>query len=266
VDAEKNVKKPIGMSGGRLEVTTFIVSGESASIQKLEKAVSMTGHKIEQMVIAPLASGIGVLTQAEMDLGAAVVDIGGSLTEIGVFKDGSLSSIGSFPVGSEHVTTDIAQLLKTTFDEAERLKVSHGSAIAAAVGENESVEVMQEGQDHARPMQRRVLCEIIESRMKEIARLTVEHLSKNGVETLPGGIVLTGGGVQLSHTERLFGEALSGFRIRSAEPELGGKFQREAGLATAAGLARYALQCQDEVMPATGQQSWRDRVKSIFGR
>ncbi|CAN5357358.1 cell division protein FtsA [soil metagenome] len=266
VDGNRDANQPVGVSGGRLEVSTLIVSGDSEAISKLEKAVGMTGHKIDQIIVAPLAAGIGVLKPSEMSNGAVVVDIGGSLTEIAIFQEGSLSAVASFPVGGEHVSNDISQLLKTTFDEAERLKLAHGSALASKAIDAESVEVMQEGQERARPMQRRVLCEIIESRMKEIAKMTSDTLIKNGVEALTGGIVLTGGGAQLENTDQLFAEHFPTYKVRIAEPDLGAKIQKEPGMATAVGLARYALQCQEELMPATGPTSWRDRVKGLFSK
>jgi cell division protein FtsA len=259
VDGQEHVRQPIGMNGSRLEVTTFIVSGSLEGIQKLEKAVAMTGHRIEQLVLSQLAAGIGILKPAEMESGATVVDIGGSLTEIAVFGHGSLVDIASFPVGSEHVTNDISQLLRTSVLEAERLKIDHGSAMAGGISDDDTVDVLQEANDHARPMQRKVLCEIIEARMREIVRLTKDYL-----KVVPARLVLTGGGAQLSQSEKLFQEAFPGATISIAEPKLGGKFGSEPGLATVAGLARFALQCKDEVMPATGSQSWRDRVRSIF--
>ncbi|MEI4573119.1 cell division FtsA domain-containing protein, partial [Klebsiella pneumoniae] len=73
------------------------------------------------MVLEALASGLGVLTQEEMELGTAVADIGGGSTDLAIFTGGSISYSCVIPVGGALVTSDLSKLLKTTPEEAERL-------------------------------------------------------------------------------------------------------------------------------------------------
>ncbi|HSI72346.1 MAG TPA: cell division protein FtsA, partial [Fimbriimonas sp.] len=188
VDGEREVQKPVGMPASKLEVFTCVVAGETAALDAYDKAVKGAGREIEQFVLTPLASGLGVLTPEEMDLGALVIDLGGGVTTVAAFKGGSIAYAGSIPAGSNYVTSDISQLLKTSLEEAERLKVTYGGAYAGVIPDTERVDVMQAGQTVARPMQRKVLCEIIESRMREIAKLVLHHAEKSGLyASLPGG-------------------------------------------------------------------------------
>jgi cell division protein FtsA len=266
VDGQRDVRKPIGMSGGKLEVITYIATGQSTAIQNIEQAVARAGKRIEQMVVKPLASGLGVLTPEELELGTVVVDIGGGTTDIAVFVNGSIAYAASVPVGALSVTSDISKLLRTSPEEAERLKLESGSALSRLVSESDSVEVAQIGQLQVRPMQRRVLCEIIESRMREIATMVWQQIEKSGMAALlPGGVVLTGGGAWMLGTDKLFDETLKHMRVRVAEPDLGTGFPRQPGLATSIGLARFAIQCKDEITPATGPSAWKDRVRGLFG-
>jgi len=265
VDGERNVQKPIGRSGKRLEVFAYIVSGQSSSLQMIEQVVQDAGKQVEQMVIQSLAAGIGVLKPLAMEEGAAVVDIGGSTTDIAIFINGSIAFSASVPLGGLSVTNDLGTLLKTSPDEAEKLKIQSGSAIARMVDEKESIEVMQLGQPIGRPMSRRVLCEIIESRMREIATLVGKELDRSPFGTaLPGGVTLTGGGAALPGTVDLFNEVLPKFRFQGAEPNVGKKFTVGPGMATSVGLASFTIQCFDEFSPAEGTLPWRDRVKSLF--
>jgi len=155
VDGQRNVHKPVGMSGSKLEVVTYIATGQTSSLQNIEQAITGAGKRVEQMVMQSLASGIGVLTPEEMELGAVVIDIGGSTTDIAVFANGSIAYSASIPVGGMAVTSDLSQLLKTSPEEAERLKVTFGCALAKLVDDKDSVEVVQLGQPVSRPMQRR---------------------------------------------------------------------------------------------------------------
>ena len=265
VDGQRDVKQPIGMSGAKLEVTTYIVTGETIAMQQIERTVTMAGKTVEQMILRSLGSGIGVLTQEEIDMGAAVVDIGAGSSDLAIFINGSIAYSASMPIGSGHVTSDISKLIKTSIEEAERLKIEGGSAYAKAVPAHETVSVHQLGQDQARPMQRTVLAEIIESRMRELAVMVRQHIDKSGFSAvLPGGVVLTGGGSQLPGTDRLFDETLKHIRVRLGRPMMAPGKPLDPGMAASVGLAQFAIQCFDEIAPASGPKDWKDRVRSLF--
>jgi cell division protein FtsA len=264
VDGQTGIQQPIGMTGGRLEVDTYIVTAPRVTVQKLERVVSGAKKIVDQVVLSPLAAGLGVLSAEQIDQGVAVVDIGAGKTDIGVFLRGSLAFSASLPVGSLLVSSDVSKLLKTSLEEGERLKVQHGSAFAKAVSERETVEVSQIGHIQARPMQRRVLAEIMESRMREIAVMVRQNLEKGGHSAiLSGGIVLTGGGSQIADIERLFDETIpmTTTRVASVEP---GKFGLGPGSAVAVGMAQFAIQCHDEISSGQGDGGWRERVRSLF--
>jgi cell division protein FtsA len=265
IDGQREVREPIGLNASRLEVVTYIVTGQASAIENVERVIARGSRRIDQMVLASLASGIGVLTPEELELGTIVVDIGAGTTDLAVFTNGSIAYAACIPVGSGHVTSDISKLLKTTPEEAERLKLESGNAMARLVPERDTVEVLQIGQVGPRPMQRRVLCEIVESRMRELAVMVRQQVERSGMlGTLPGGMVLTGGGAHLAGTDKLFDEVLKHVRVRVAEPDLGPNQPRMAGMASAVGLARFAIQCQDDITPAAGHSGWKERVRGLF--
>lgn len=265
VDGVRNVRRPIGMTGSKLEVLSYVVTGQTQALQATDKAVTMAGIKVEQMVLGSLAAGIGVLTEEELSLGTVVIDFGAGTTDVGIFQNGSLVESFCLPLGSGHITSDLVNLLHMSPDAAEKLKVEKGSALAKLVGEGESVDVVQLGSDQPRPMQRRVMCEIIEARVLEIGRLVGQHLEKTGLlSTLPGGIVLTGGGSKLLGIDQNLSEQISNIRVRLSEPSLPG-VRSGSGWAVALGMARFTLQCAEDIAPASGNGNWKDRIRSLFG-
>ena len=68
------------------------------------------------------------LVEDEIDLGVTVVDMGGGTTTIAIFFEGSVIFTDCLPIGSTHITNDIARGLSTSLVEAERLKTLHGNA------------------------------------------------------------------------------------------------------------------------------------------
>ncbi len=157
VDGMRDSQRPIGQTGGRLEVTTFLVTAQTSVVQGVERAIQNAGYAVEQVVYGGLASAISTCTEDEFITGVAVIDIGGDSTDIVVMVNGSITYGATLPVGSNSISNDISHLLQTSVEEAERLKLRFGTAEASTVSEQEIVEVMQEGHDQPRPLLRKVL-------------------------------------------------------------------------------------------------------------
>ena len=267
VDGTK-VARPVGMSGGRLEVVTHIVMAQSAHLQNVEKAVQMAGYKVDEVIVQPAASGLGVTSEQDRELGCAVADIGGGCTTLSVYQGGALAYSCVLPVGSALVTSDLSKLLKTSIEEAERLKTTSGVAHARSSESMGSVEVLQIGQSQSRHLDRKVLCEIIESRMREIATLVKQQIEKSGLNgLLPGGLIITGGGSRLIGTDELFGSVIPHMQIRVARPKMPGTYASRVNQPEWAGLvgmARHVLQKEeDEIEPASTVENIKVKMRSL---
>ena len=205
-----------------------------------------------------------------MDLGAVVVDIGAGKTDVAIFLDGSYVYQGVVPIGSDHVTSDIQHLLRTTFEEAEMLKMEHGHCSPDATNQD-IINVRQLDHDELRPMQRRVLAEIIQARMREIFEHVGKSIAKSSLGLdVPKMAALTGGGSIIPGTEELFEKTLTHFKCRVAQPRVTGRFAEQVAnptMATAVGLARYALDSDEfELAPVSGTSGWKDTIRLIISR
>ncbi|HOW56475.1 MAG TPA: cell division protein FtsA [Smithellaceae bacterium] len=194
VDGQDGIRDPVGMSGVRLEAKVHIVTGAAASIQNVVKSVNRVGLDIDDIVLEQLAASEAVLSKDEKDLGVALIDIGGSNTGIAIFSEGSIKHTAILPVGGNYLTSDIAQGLRTPFNEAEKIKIKHGCALTALIPKEDVIEVPSVGGRDAREVSRQILGRIIEPRMEEILSLVSKEIVRSGFEDLlAAGIVLTGG-------------------------------------------------------------------------
>ncbi len=269
VDGERGITKPIGLAGNRLEVVTHIVTAPIANIRNIECVVESAGIKVSDIIPGPLAVGLALLSDQERQDGAAVVDIGASTTSISVFSNGTLLHCQVLPIGSGSVTSDLSKLLRMAPEEADHLKRKHGRAIGLRKEDESTVEVRQIGQSQPRHLHRKVLFEIIESRMRELATLVGQHLEKSGMRgMLPGGVVVTGGGSLLPGTPQLFAQVLGEPNTRLGTPKVEGPASIRASgpeWSVAVGLAAYVLQRQDSgIEPANGFDQWRERIRTFF--
>lgn len=268
LDGERGIADPVGLRGSRLEVSTHIVTGGRIETEAAEEAVTGPTRRLAGMVPSGLASGLGVLSQEAMDLGAVVIDIGAGKTDMAVFMDGAFVFNGVVRVGSDHFSHDIAQLLKTDFDEAERLKTEYGDLDPSVVDPGETVGVTQADHDGPRPMKRQTLCEILESRGNELCQLLAAKFEESGFDPKAmKTVVLTGGGSKLSGTVKLFSENMPLAKPKLAHPKVQGRFSKQVAtpmLSAVVGVARYALHDEgEELAPVSGLSTWKDRISTI---
>lgn len=247
VDGRREIQKPIGTRGQRLEAETLLVTAPSEQLDEISACVQTAGVEVQSWVPKGVASGEAATTLEERELGVVVIDIGGDLTDVAVFHKGTAVALQTVPVGSNHITKDIAVLLKTSVSEAERLKKDAGTC--GEVTDGDAVYVEQEGTSQRRPFERRVLAQIVHARAKEILTMSLQCAQgiAPGVRT-KGGIVLTGGGSRLHGIGELASKVGKGARVRIGDPEpMAGLGDLLAGpeFATAAGLVRFGARLRD---------------------
>ena len=188
------VREPIGMSGGRLEVKVHIVTGAQSAAENIVKCVRRCGLEVEQLVLNPSASSHAVLTEDEKQLGVALVDIGAGTTDVAIFTDGAIRHTVVIPIAGDLITSDIAMALRTPTKDAEEIKVEWGVAKQLLADPADSLEVPGLGDRGPRMLGRQALAGVIEPRVEEIFTLVQQVIRDSGCEELlSSGVVLTGG-------------------------------------------------------------------------
>ncbi len=198
VDGQVGVTDPIGMTGIRLEVDTHIIHGLTTHLKNITKAVYRTGIEINDLVLSILATASIVTTPKQKDLGVAVVNIGGTTTSLVVYEEGEVLHIATIPIGSEHITNDIAIGLRTNIEIAEQVKIHYGDALAKHVSKREKIDLTTVGSDVSEEVSRHFVAQIIEARVSELfEKIDAALVSIHRKRMLPAGIVFTGGGAKL---------------------------------------------------------------------
>ncbi len=198
LDGQSGIKDPIGMSGIRLEVETIIIHGALPFLKNLNKAITQTGLEVDQLVLSPLAASQAVLNKRQKELGVALIDLGAGTTSIAVYEENNLLHTAIVPVGSMHITNDIAIGLRCTIDTAEKVKLLYGQASPALMDKLAEVDMSKIDPEEDERIPQSVVGEIIEARLEEIFDLITKELKRIDRDgKLPAGIVLTGGGASL---------------------------------------------------------------------
>jgi cell division protein FtsA len=251
VDYEEGIKEPVGMSGVRLEADFHIITAQTNAINNINKCVRRAGLEIQDLILEPLASSLAVLSDEEKEAGVCLIDIGGGTTDIAIFYDNIIRHTAVIPFGGNIVTQDIKQGLMVLPQQAEQLKTRFGKAIAEEASPNEIVSIPGIRNRPSKEISVKNLANIIQARMEEIIEMAHTEIISSGYENkLGGGIVITGGGAQLSNLKQLV-EYMTGMDTRIGYPnEHLGKSKIEAikspMYATGVGLVLAGFRSLDE--------------------
>jgi cell division protein FtsA len=251
VDYEEGIKEPVGMSGVRLEADFHIITAQTNAINNINKCVRRGGLEIQDLILEPLASSLAVLSDEEKEAGVCLIDIGGGTTDIAIFYDNIIRHTAVIPFGGNIVTNDIKQGLMVLPQQAEQLKTKFGKAISEEASPNEIVSIPGIRNRASKEISVRNLSNIIQARMEEIVEMAHTEIITSGFENrLAGGIVITGGGAQLSCLKQLV-EYMTGMDTRIGYPNehLGkGKVEvvKSPMYATAVGLVLAGFRSLDE--------------------
>jgi cell division protein FtsA len=201
LDGERGIRDPLSMYGDMLGVDMHVVSAERATLRNLELCINRAHLSVEGMVATPYASGLAALVDDEVELGCAAIDMGGGTTTISVFAEGKLVHTDAISLGGHHITTDLARGLSTRIEDAERMKVVHGSAMSAGGEERDMITVPPIGEDDrdlATQVPRSLVTRIVKARVEETLELIRDRIQKSGFSPIVGKrVVLTGGASQL---------------------------------------------------------------------
>jgi len=247
VNGQDGIKNPVGMCGVRLETKVHLVTAGDSNLQNLTKCINRNGLEIEAFVLDHLAGSIAVLQDDEKELGVAYVDIGGGTINVVIYIDESVMYTASLPIGSLHVTKDIAVGLNTPLSSAESIKQKHGHAICEMVDEDEAFDIPMVGGRPEQTISRRSLCRIIQPRVEQIADYINRALQQSTLHSaLASGVVLAGGGSILPGLPQLAQEILD-VPVRQGMPYgVGGMSNMLEGpqYATSVGLIKFASETE----------------------
>lgn len=242
IDGKVVLGRPEGMRGSKLEIKSLYITSLEQHVNDLIEAVEQAGYSVQDVMASPIASSLVVLTKSQKIAGCVLANIGAETVSITVFENNVPVSLEVFPIGSSDITNDIALGLKVSLEEAEQIK------IGAITGSSYS---------------RKKLEEIVSARTSDIFELIEEHLKKIGRNgLLPAGIVMTGGGAQLSGIEEM---AKNSLRLPARIGNFSGS--KDTSLSVAYGLCIFGMHAdQDKPIDNTSvvlNNAWRKIINYL---
>lgn len=262
LDGRAGYRKPRRAVCARLEANVHVVTASFQDHQCLVEAIHQAHLAVEETVFEPMAAAYAAVLAEDRTRGLAVIDIGMHSTDLVIYDGEALLLASSLPVWADHLTRDVAWVLKVSYEDAERLKQQYGCALLGLTADSSLIEVPSPEGRPVREARRRELIEILEARAEELFLYVQAELARVGMtgKSLLEGVVLVGGGALLNGmcdmAERVLDcQARNGLAVGIADwPE-----ELESPLwTTAAGLAMYAARLKT-------RKSLKRRASGLMG-
>ena len=277
LDGAHGVANPRGLHAERLGVDIHVMLADGAPVRNLTEAVQNAHLEVDGVVGSPIAAGLACLTPEERDLGVALVEIGGDVTNVSVYAGGMLLGLASIPLGSGDITDAIASAFHIRRFQAERLKCVNGSAIASPADHREMVPIQGSAEEGGQTgeqvasIPRADLVGIITTQVGRQLDEVNKALKSLGFSGSRGQqVVFTGGGSELVGLAD-FAQAALGRPVRIGRPpQLRGLPEAHArpGFATLAGLVLHAAADPVDIRRiGPGSSGGKDQgALGLFGR
>lgn len=199
VDDMVNVTSPVGLAAEELRLDMLTIHGKRSTVDNFRKIVDDAPIRCSDAVFSGLCAALAVVNEEQKNAGVLVIDIGAGTTDFALYYDGFLQTAGSFTVGAEHITNDIAAGLNVAGSQAEYVKIKEGSALTNLMERDHNISIPSQQGFPGKMVRAVTLNMIINARMEEIFLMVKEHIEERCPNIpLGAGVLLTGGGAFLN--------------------------------------------------------------------
>ncbi|OIN94428.1 hypothetical protein COS81_01160 [candidate division WWE3 bacterium CG06_land_8_20_14_3_00_42_16] len=172
------VPTPLNFKGKEIEIGFFSAYTSTVQLETLESLADELGLLIYSISAEPFSLVSGILPAERESLAGVILDLGGTVTDVILVKQGRILGTKVLPLGGRMISQRIADLLSLPFEEAESKKIQYS-------------------QNEIEPTLKRKIKEVV-SQEVDLWIGGVERAIKNFTEeVLPAQFLICGGGASL---------------------------------------------------------------------
>ena len=225
VDGEREINKPVGIAGRRIDATFNIILASDNYEKNLTRAIEKAGFELAMVFINPFVQGTACLSQDEKEAGVVLLDMGAGTTGISLYYENKLRLALELPFGGNVISNDIKEGCNIIPRHAEMVKVNCGFAMTELAPENKVAQIPEVEGWPGKEISFKSLAGIIQARVEEIMEWVNFQLESSGyVDKLGAGVVLTGKGARLNGLDKVV-SYMTGLDVRYGRPIIAMKEQ-----------------------------------------
>ena len=169
-------------------------------LKNISEVFSSCDIEINKLISCSYALGACCFSQEQIDYGCGVVDIGYEKTSLAIFKNSSLIHAASFPIGSNHITKDIARGCYLSEIDSEIIKknISIFKNLDQDSSKDEFLSDSFFSNSKYRKISSQFVKDIISARLDEIINKVFREINFLQFDSIKQNLIFTGGGSRLN--------------------------------------------------------------------
>ncbi len=192
------METPLNMTGSRLEVDASIIVAKKSVLMNIENSLKNCGLSVENYVLSSYASSLSSATKEQKSNGCCLIDIGAGSIDMVIIHNNAVLYNMFLPIGSNHITTDLSEMLNTHQVAAEMVKNQYATLLPYDEDSNiKDGEIEIPGSktsDESHTVTKKHIQMIVHARVEEMLILAKQQISKSEMgRYIKSGIVLSGG-------------------------------------------------------------------------
>lgn len=274
VDDGSTIANPLNMNGTRIEVSVNIITARKTSLINVRNALKQTNLEVDKFVLSGYANAISTLEEDQRKLGSAVINLGGTTTQVVVQKGSTILYNYFFPVGSEHITNDISVTFHTPYSAANMIKRQYATLLPSNENDPDAelnikkVKLPILGNEaESKEISLDQIQPILHARIEETLCIIAEKLSESAaIESIDGGIVLTGGMTHIPGIKELASKVFKNIPVKIANPkniQNGYINFNTPAMSTIVGLLLYELDTEQSFELDSNTELRNDKSKKV---
>lgn len=234
IDDTKNVEKPVGQIGSKLQIKGIMVSVPKKNIYSVLNVVEQAGVEVVDITFATLGDYFEVRNNNLDNMVGAIINLGHETTTVSVVNRSILMNTDVIDVGGLNIEKDLSYVFGISVFDGRSLKENFASCHKRFCQLNETYEVKNTVGERLKLNQLEV-SEVVMSRMQEMLKMAKKKITELTKQEI-SYIVITGGLTEIKSFKNLAFEIFGKGVIIYTENELG---VRDNKYITALGMIKY---------------------------
>ena len=122
VDGKTFVEEPIDVYADSITHEMTFITVPKNNLKNINQAFNDCDIEIERLISRTFTLGVKLLSNQQLQLGFALINLGFEKISLGLFKNLALVHSITLPVGINHITKDISKVCSLNIDESEIIK------------------------------------------------------------------------------------------------------------------------------------------------
>jgi len=208
VDGKKFNVEPIGVYADSLTHEITFITIPQNNLKNIYQIFINCDIEVERLISRTFTLGVELLSNDELELGSAIVDLGSEKISFVIFKNLTPLHSKTFPIGINHIAKDVSKVCSLNLEDSKNIISKFDLSLqnnSNFFDENGYLKNIYFINSNFRKISESLITSVIKARADEIIEILKKQLVVPGFNISSRiNLLLTGGGSNLSNIQKYF--------------------------------------------------------------